>query len=116
MKQGAIVRAAFQQNDGRVKQHPALVLATIEPFQDLLLCSISTQIWITEYESFLNVKITEAHPDFPQTGLKYPSVFRLGMLYTMSEKNIEGTLGTITDSLYEDFIHRIVQYLKDESL
>lgn len=113
MKQGDIVRAAFQQNYGKLKQRPALVLSTIEPFQDLVLCSISGQLWITEHESYLNVKLTDNHPDFEQTGLKHASVFRLGMLYTMSQKHIEGKLGEVSDPLSQDFIDRIITHLKN---
>ena len=112
MNNGAIVRAAFQQNDGQIKARPALVLSAIDPFRDLVLWSISSQLWITEHESYLNVKLTEDHPDFHLTGLKHASVFRLGMLYTMSQKHIEGKLGEISESLFQDFIDRLVAQLK----
>lgn len=112
MKQGDIVRAVFQQNDEQIKRRPALVMSIIEPFQDLVLCSISGQLWVTEHESYLNAKLTEDHPDFQQTGLKHASVFRLGMLYTISQKHIEGKLGEVSEPLFQDFIDRLVTQLK----
>ena len=44
MKEGDIVLASFPQADGRMKNRPALVLREIPPFNDLLVCGISTQL------------------------------------------------------------------------
>lgn len=112
MKPGDIVLAAFQQEDSKVKKRPALILSHVGYFQDLILCGISTQLWVAEHDPHLNVTIAEDHPDFAQSGLKAASVFRLGFLYTMSHKHIQGKMGMVSDTLYRDFINRLVEHLE----
>ena len=42
MKDGDVVIVSLPQQDGSVKPRPALCLRRIPPFQDLLVCGIST--------------------------------------------------------------------------
>jgi hypothetical protein len=44
MKEGDVLLAALRQADGQVKDRPVLFLKRMPPFQDLLVCGVSTQI------------------------------------------------------------------------
>lgn len=44
MKEGDIVLTPLPQADGQVKNRPAIVLRTMPPHGDLLVCGISTQL------------------------------------------------------------------------
>lgn len=44
MKAGNIVLTTIPQADGRPKNRPALLLCTMPPFGDALVCGISTQL------------------------------------------------------------------------
>jgi len=43
MKEGDVILTQIPRADGTVKTRPALVLRELPPFQDLLVCGISTQ-------------------------------------------------------------------------
>jgi mRNA interferase MazF len=44
MKNGNIVLIPLPQSDGAIKRRPALLLKQMPPFNDWLLCGISTQL------------------------------------------------------------------------
>ena len=43
MKEGDVVLTPVPQADGQIKNRPALFLRTMPPFNDALVCGISTQ-------------------------------------------------------------------------
>lgn len=69
MKNGSIVKAVFQQSDGKVKYHPALILGYVPPFEDILICAISTQLWVEDLDASINFRFDTNHPDFDNSGL-----------------------------------------------
>lgn len=44
MRAGDVVLAELLQADGAFKFRSAIILATLEPFGDLLICGVSTQL------------------------------------------------------------------------
>ena len=44
MKSGSVILAKIQQADGRLKARPTIVLNTMPPFSDLLVCAISSKL------------------------------------------------------------------------
>lgn len=82
MKGCSIVLVALPQSDGMYKLRPAFVLGQIPPYQDLLVCGISTQI--KQYQEGFDLLIDEQHPDFARSGLRKPSVIRLNFLSVIS--------------------------------
>lgn len=66
MKEGDIVKAALQQSDGSYKLRPALILKKMPPYDDFLLCGISSQLK-TFVERF-DEKILESHLDYSTSG------------------------------------------------
>lgn len=78
MKEGDVVLAPLPQADGITKNRPAIALTQMPPFGDWLVCRVSTQLH-QEVLDFDEV-IEPSHDDFVASGLKAPSLIRLGFL------------------------------------
>ena len=44
MKEGDVVLTPVPQADGQVKNRPAIILRELLPYNDLLVCGVSTQL------------------------------------------------------------------------
>ncbi len=44
MKEGDVVLTPLPQADGKIKNRPAIFLREMPPFQDILVCGVSTQL------------------------------------------------------------------------
>lgn len=66
MKDGDVVLVPLPQADGQRKPRPAIVLRTLPPFGDFLVCGISSQLR-QEAKGFDDL-ITQAHADFSKSG------------------------------------------------
>jgi len=44
MREGSVVLTPLPQQNGRLKNRPAIVLRRMPPFGDCLLCGVSTQL------------------------------------------------------------------------
>ena len=44
MKEGEVVIVAMPQANGTIKNRPTIVLREMPPFQDMLVCGVSTQL------------------------------------------------------------------------
>jgi len=109
MKPGSIVLCRVQQSDGRLKIRPAVVLAQMPPFQDLLICAISSQVR-HEVAGFDEL-VLSGTPEFVQSGLKVDSLIRLGLLATVPPSAVAGTLGSITTARLVRLLERLTTYL-----
>lgn len=109
MEEGAIVRIALPQSDGKIKSRPALLLKRIEPFNDWLLCSISSKLH-NEVKG-VDIVIDKEHPDYVASRLKYPGVVRVAHLFTLPEKMIEGTIGNISPQTHKKLLNNLTAYL-----
>ena len=94
MKEGDIVLAPFPQADGQIKKRPAVVLRKVPPFDDLLVCGISTQL--RQCVEGFDELILSDHPDFKTSGLLQDSVIRLGYVLTLPRKEFIGSIGKIS--------------------
>lgn len=110
LKAGDIVLVAMLQADGIRKKRPALLLKQMPPFNDWLLCGISTQLR-QEVEGFDELLEASA-PYFPSTGLKATSLIRLGYISTLPSKMIVGSIGELPSSLYVDLLIRLRDHLR----
>ena len=95
MTPGNVVLARVQQSDGRLKSRPALVLSLVPPFQDLIVCGVSSKVR-HEVVGFDELVLTTSS-DFTQSGLKVDSLIRLGLLATLPASAVGGKLGSISD-------------------
>lgn len=78
MNEGDVVLTALPQADGKLKNRPAAALRKMPPFDDWLVCGITTQQH-HEAEGF-DDPIRPGHDDDAASGLKAPSLIRLGFL------------------------------------
>lgn len=94
MSPGDLILARLQQSDGQTKMRPALVLTTMPPYSDLLVCGVSSQLR-QEVVGFDEVVSTD-DPDFSMSGLKVSSLMRLGMIATIPRSAALGELGCLS--------------------
>jgi mRNA interferase MazF len=109
MKEGDIVLVALPQADGRIKYRPALILRKMPPFGDFLVCGISTQIHqaVPGFDEIVEDK----SDDFPASGLRAPSLIRLGFLAMLESVNSPGIVGSISIDRYKCVIEKLCTYL-----
>jgi mRNA interferase MazF len=74
MKEGDVLLEAMRQADGAIKNRPVLCLARMPPFDDLLVCGISSQLQQAAVD--FDELITPADADFRSSHLKAASAFR----------------------------------------
>ena len=110
MKPGDVVLARLQQSDGQFKTRPALVLAFMPPFDDLLISAISSKLR-QEVRGF-DEAIRESDSDFIQSGLKVESLVRLGMVATLPMAALLGKLGSISPERLARLQHRLGDHIK----
>jgi len=109
MKEGDIVLAPFPQADGQIKKRPALVLRQVPPFDDLLVCGVSTQL--RQCVEGFDELILSADPDFKTSGLLQDSVIRLGYLLTLPRKEFIGSIGKILPGRHRRLLKNLSEFL-----
>ena len=110
MKEGDIVLALLPQTDGRGKYRPAVVLRRMPGFGDLLVCGISTQLrqQVADFDEI----IEPSHADFKTSGLKAPSLIRLGFLAVLPASNFLGTIGSISGQRHQRLLSKLSEHLQ----
>jgi mRNA interferase MazF len=109
MREGEIVIVALPQADGQVKNRPALFLRALPPFNDALLCGISTQL-AREVKGF-DETITPADEDFTSSGLVAASLIRLGFLSVVPGNQLIGSIGQISMAHHRRLLGNLSEYL-----
>ena len=109
MREGDIVLAAIPQADGTVKRRPALVLRSMPPFNDTLLCGISTQLQ-QRVKDFAEI-ILPTDSDFPTSGLKAASLVRLGFLFVLPVGELSAAIGSIALERHHRLLRNLCGYL-----
>ncbi|MBK8499229.1 MAG: type II toxin-antitoxin system PemK/MazF family toxin [Flavobacteriales bacterium] len=110
MKPGDVVRWTFVQGDGQRKFRPAIVIGAVPPFNDWLVCAVSSQV--QREVKGLDLLIDELHPDFHRTGLRVASVIRVAQLTTLPDKAIQGAVGAIGPATLDLLKARLREWLK----
>ena len=110
MESGEIVRIAMLQADGKIKPRPAVLLKQFPPYEDWLICGISSSLGL-EVEGF-DVVIDAKHDDFAITKLRYPSLIRLGWLNVFPKNHILGRIGTLSGETHQLLLKRLADYLR----
>jgi mRNA interferase MazF len=109
MKDGDVALTSLSQADGRTKNRPVVVLRTMPSHGDLLVCGISTQLH-HEVAGFDDVVRTDDH-DFPTSGLKTPSLIRLGFLAVLPAESFLGAIGSISSERHRRLLRRLADHL-----
>ena len=93
------------------KLRPALVLAALPgPYQNLLLCGISTQLH--QLQPNWDELIQPGDADFPASGLRRASVIRLSYLYAADPGEIAGLIGQIEPVRLQRLRRRLSDHLR----
>ncbi len=111
MTPGDIILVAMPTRKGKGKKRPALVLQKMLPFEDLLVCGISSQLHY-EVKGF-DLIIREEDQNFRQTGLKRDSLIRLGYITTIAKNRIPGKIGRLPAEHFETLITRLTNFLHE---
>ena len=107
--EGSICLIPLPQTDGKHKIRSVLLLKKFHPFNDYLVCGISTQIHqiVKGFDELLTIGSSE----FSITGLRETSFIRLGYLSMVEAKSITGVIGHIPGSSRQSLLLRLANYL-----
>lgn len=104
MTEGDVALTPLPQADGRTKPRPAILLRRMPPFGDRLICGVSTQQH-QQVPGFEDT-IEPSDPDFAGSGLKAPSLIRLGFLAVSPADHLLGVLGSVTPERHARLLQR----------
>jgi mRNA interferase MazF len=110
MKEGDVLLAPLLQGDGTVKDRPALFLKRMPPFQDFLVCGISTQL--QQIVPDFDETIAPADADFRTSGLKAASLIRLGFLAVLPRSVFKGRIGSVSAVRHQRLLIRLSDFLR----
>jgi mRNA interferase MazF len=113
MKPSSVILTNVSQSDGKSKLRPAVVLCKLPKYNDLLVCGVSSQIHqaVDCFDEIIN----KDDSDFKNSGLAVTSLIRLGFLAVLQQKNIAGTIGTISVERHKRLLHNLSDYLVREN-
>ncbi|MBI1390159.1 MAG: transcriptional regulator [bacterium] len=109
MRESDIVLVAIQQSDGLLKNRPAVILREMPPYRDKLVCGISSKLH-QEVVGFDDLILHE-DSDFAMSGLRTPSLIRLGFLNVFPERKLIGSIGRISSVRHRMLLQRLSDYL-----
>lgn len=93
------------------KLRPALLLAQLPgPFQNLLLCGVSTQLH--QLQSNWDELLQSGDADFGASGVHHPSAIRLSYLYAADSHEIAGVIGRIDSMRLQRLRQRLADHLQ----
>lgn len=105
-----ILLVPLPQSDGRIKNRPVVFLHRMPPFQDFLVCGVSTQLRqiVPDFDEIIN----EESEDFATSGLKSASVIRVGYLAVLPPSHFLGRIGHISDGRRLRLLQNLRAHLK----
>lgn len=110
MKEGDIVLTPLPQADGEIKNRPAIVLREMPPYGDFLVCGVSTQLH--QEAAGFDDPIRPGDRDFATSGLKAPSLIRLGFLAVLPASSLLGAIGSIEKVRHARLLERLSNHLR----
>jgi mRNA interferase MazF len=109
MKEGDLIIVPMPQADVRIKNRPAIVLREMPPFQDVLVCGVSTQL--RQAAKDFDEVISRTDADFITSGLRAESLIRLGFLLVIPRNKIVGSIGSISSERHQRLLQKLSDYL-----
>ena len=110
MKEGDVILTPLPQADGQIKNRPAIILRGMPPYGDFLVCGVSTQLH-QEVAGF-DDPIRPGDADFVTSGLKAPSLIRLGLLAVLPASSLLGAIGSIEKVRHVRLLERLSNHLR----
>ena len=109
MNEGDMALAPLPQADGQIKIRPAVLRRRLPPFDDFLVCGVSTQLQqrVAEFDEL----VTPTDSDFKQSGLKAASLIRLGFLAVLSEPAFLGVIGSVSSERHRRLLANLCRHL-----
>lgn len=104
-----MVLTPLPQADGQVKNRPCIALRRLPGFRDWLVCGVTSQLH-QEVPGFDDLLLPD-HEDCLSTGLKAPSLIRLGFLAVVPEGRLLGTIGSVSPARHRGLLRRLSSYL-----
>lgn len=111
MKKGDIIIASLPMIHGTYKKRPALIINSFPPYNDFLLCGISSQLHQNIKEAAYLLSANESY--FKETGLSKSSIIRLNYLVMIPQTLIEGRIGSVPDSIYKEILNRLIELIRN---
>lgn len=109
MKEGDVILTPVPQADGKLKNRPAIILREMPPYQDLLVCGVSTQLH--QYVADFDEIISSSDEDFKSSGCLSKSLIRLGFLAVLPRHRILGSISTISSARHSRLLRNLSNYL-----
>lgn len=113
MNEGDILLTSLRQADGALKERPVLLLRRMPPFEDFLVCGISTQL--QQAVPQLDEIVSPTDSDFAASGLKAASLIRLGYLAVLPRAEFRGRIGSISPSRLMRLRTRLSEFLRPDA-
>ncbi len=93
-----------------LKDRPVLFLKRMPPFEDFLVCGVSTQL--QHGVPALDEVISPADPDFRTSGLKSTSLIRLGYLAVLPRSDFKGRIGSVSTARRNRLLIKLSEFLR----
>ena len=108
--EGDIALASIPQADGNFKPRPVLLLRQMPPFGDWLVCGVSSQLHqrVVDFDEL----IVPGDADFPASGLKAPSVIRLGFIASVPIRRLTGVIGAVSADRHRRLLQKLAAHLR----
>lgn len=110
MQEGEIALLNMVQPDGTIKRRPVLLLKEVPPYQDWIVCAVSSQL--QQQVKGFDHPILQNDPDFGATGLRQSSLVRLGMLSTVATSTLPGTIGRLSPPILQTLKKRLATHIQ----
>ena len=110
MKEGDVVLTPLPQANGQIKNRPAIILRQMPPYGDFLVCGVSTQLH--QEAAGFDDPIRPGDTDFANSGLKAPSLIRLGFLAVLPASSLLGAIGSIENARHVRLLERLSNHLR----
>ena len=109
MKEGDVLLAGLPQADGATTLRPVVFLRAMPPYDDLLVCGVSTQLHqqVPGFDELL----APGEPGYAETGLLAPSIVRLGFLAVLPRTKVAGAIGSLSPLRHRQLLERLARHL-----
>jgi mRNA interferase MazF len=88
-----------------------LLLCTIPPFADFLVCGITTQL--SNATAGLDEIVANSDSDFQSSGLKTASLIRTGYLALLPATRFKGRIGSVAESRRKRLVTALARFLQN---
>ena len=109
MRPGDVLLTSLPQADGFAKDRPVLCLCSVPPFQDFLVCGITTQL--TNRVENLDEVIASHDDDFTASGLKMASLVRTAFLALLPQSRFKGRIGSVSQERHRRLLKSLASFL-----